>query len=170
MIRITNLKDYYTPMSISRNNIVKIAFDYEPFYDIDEDGNKVESNVGTWSEHVFRKKPSFSQIKDFILSEINKRTDELILSGFTWKDKQVWLSTENQFNYKAAYDLAVQTNGANLPQVFKFGSTDNPEYYKFKTVKELTDFYTKVTTYINQCLTVGWAKKDSINWDDYQYT
>ena len=166
MIRITNLKDYYTPLSVS-GNIVKIAFDYEPFFDTDEEGNKVESNVGTWAEHVFKKKPSLSQIKDFILSEINKRTDELILSGFTWKDKQVWLSTENQFNYKAAYDLAVQTNGANLPQVFKFGSTENPEYYKFETVEELTDFYTKATAYINQCLTVGWAKKDSINWDDY---
>ena len=81
----------------------------------------------------------------------------------------VWLSTENQFNYKAAYDLAVQTNGANLPQVFKFGSTENPEYYKFETVEELTDFYIKATTYINQCLAVGWAKKDSINWDEYQY-
>ena len=166
MIRITNLKDYYTPLSVS-GNIVKIAFDYEPFFDTDEEGNKVESNVGTWAEHVFKKKPSLSQIKDFILSEINKRTDELILSGFTWKDKRVWLSTENQFNYKAAYDLAVQTNGANLPQVFKFGSTENSEYYKFETVEELTDFYTKATAYINQCLTVGWAKKDSINWDNY---
>lgn len=81
----------------------------------------------------------------------------------------MWLSSENQFNYKAAYDLAVQTNGANLPQVFKFGSTENPEYYKFETVEELTDFYTKATTYINQCLAVGWAKKDNINWDDYKY-
>lgn len=166
MIRVTNLKDYYTPLSIS-GNIVKIAFDYEPFFDIDEDGNKTESNVGTWSEHIFKKKPSSNQIKDFILTEINKRTDELILSGFTWKDKQVWLSTENQFNYKAAYDLAIQTNGANLPQVFKFGSIENPEYYKFETVEELTDFYTKATTYINQCLAVGWAKKDSIDWSLY---
>ena len=27
----------------------------------------------------------------------------------------IWLSSENQFNYKVAYDLALQTNGANLP-------------------------------------------------------
>ena len=46
MIRITNLKDYYEPLSVS-GNIVKIAFDYEPFFDTDEDGNKTESNVGT---------------------------------------------------------------------------------------------------------------------------
>ena len=167
MIRITNLKDYYTPLSVN-GNIVKIAFDYEPLFDTDEDGNKTESNVGTWSEHVFKKKPSLSQIKDFILSEINKRTDELILSGFTWKNRQVWLSTENQFNYTAAYDLAVQTNGANLPQVFKFGSAKNPEYYKFNTLEELQDFYTKATSYVNQCLAVGWAKKDAIDWDLYK--
>ena len=53
--------------------------------------------------------------------------------------------------------------------MFKFGSTENPEYYKFEAVEELTDFYTKTTAYINQCLAVGWAKKDSINWDDYKY-
>ena len=53
MIRITNLKDYYTPLSVN-GNIVKIAFDYEPLFDTDEDGNKIESNVGTWSEHVFK--------------------------------------------------------------------------------------------------------------------
>lgn len=167
MIRITNLKDYYTPLSVN-GNIVKIAFDYEPLFDTDEDGNKTESNVGTWSEHVFKKKPSLSQIKDFILSEINKRTDELILSGFTWKNRQVWLSTENQFNYKAAYDLAVQTKGKSLPITFKFGSSSNPQYYTFNSLEELTDFYTKVINHVNECLKEGWKKKDSINWEDYK--
>nr|DAN95525.1 MAG TPA: hypothetical protein [Crassvirales sp.] len=38
MIRVTNLKDYYTPISVS-GNIVKIAFDYKPFYDIDDKSN-----------------------------------------------------------------------------------------------------------------------------------
>ena len=83
MIRLTNLKQYFTPL-IDSGTSVKIAFDYEPMYDIDEGGNKVESNIGTWTEHVFKKRPSFNQIQDFILSAINKRTDELILSGFIW--------------------------------------------------------------------------------------
>ena len=64
MIRITNLKDYYTPLSVN-GNIVKIAFDYEPLFDTDEDGNKTESNVGTWSEHVFKKKIIFKSDKGF---------------------------------------------------------------------------------------------------------
>lgn len=168
MIRLTNLKEYFTPL-IDSGTSVKIAFDYEPMYDIDEEGNKVESKIGTWTEHVFKKRPSFNQIQDFILSEINRRTDELILSGFIWKDMPVWLSSENQFNYKASYDLAIQTNGSNLPTTFKFGDSLNPQYYRFETVEDLSDFYIKASAHINKCLEEGWRKKDSINWDDYKY-
>ena len=42
-----------------------------------------------------------------------------------------------------AYDLAVQTNGVSLPVTFKFGDNDNPVYYKFTTLEELTDFINK---------------------------
>lgn len=52
--------------------------------------------------------------------------------------------------------------------VFKFGDTNNPTYYKFETLEELEDFYVKASTYVSQCLAVGWVKKDSINWDDYK--
>nr|DAU61427.1 MAG TPA: protein of unknown function (DUF4376) [Crassvirales sp.] len=166
MIRVTNLKDYYTPISVS-GNIVKIAFDYKPFYDIDEDGNKVESNVGTWAEHVFRNKPSLSQIKDFILTEINKRTDRLILSGFVWKGVPVWLSMENQLNYKTAYDLAVQTNGQVLP-TFKFGTTESPVYYKFESLEDLKDFYISAMSYVTDTLAAGWQEKDKIDWTVYE--
>ena len=167
MIRITNIKEKYTPITI-KGGSVTIAFDYEPFYDIDESGNKVETNVGTWSVHTFTRKPSFGQIKNFILSEMNKKVDENILSGFVWRDMPVWLSTENQFNYKAAYDLAVQTNGASLPTVFKFGDTENPIYYKFDNLEELQDFYIKAMRYINEQLAIGWAKKDAIDWNAYE--
>lgn len=167
MIRITNRNEKYTPLT-KKGRSVTICFDYEPFFDIDEEGNKVETEVGTWSVHTFISKPSFGQLKDFILAEINKRTDEKILSGFEWNGMSVWLSSENQFNYKAAYDLAVQTNGANLPTVFKFGSNDEPKYHKFDTVEELTDFYVKAMTYINEQLAIGWVKKDAIDWSVYE--
>jgi hypothetical protein len=167
MIRITNRNEKYVPLEVKRGHIT-ICFDYEPFFDIDEEGNKVETNVGTWSVHTFISKPSFGQLKDFILAEINKRTDEKILSGFEWNEMQVWLSSENQFNYKAAYDLAVQSNGANLPTVFKFGSNEEPKYHKFDTVEELSDFYVKAMTYINEQLAIGWAKKGSIDWSVYE--
>lgn len=168
MLRITDKNEAFIPILLY-GDAVKIAFDYEPLYEYDEDGKQIQTDVGTWSEHVFRSRPSVGQIRDFILLEINKRTDQKILSGFVWNGMQVWLSTENQFNYKAAYDLAVQTGGANLPIVFKFGSNDEPKYHKFDTVEELTDFYVKAMTYINEQLAIGWAKKDCINWDLYKY-
>ena len=167
MIRVTNINEKFTPLAMKGGSIT-IAFDYEPFYNIDEDGNKVETNLGTWSVHSFTRRPSFGQLKNFILSEINKRTDEKIISGFEWNGMNIWLSSENQFNYKAAYDLAVQTNGANLPTVFKFGDTENPVYYKFDTLEELQDFYIKAMTYINEQLAIGWAKKDAIDWSVYE--
>lgn len=167
MIRITNRNEKYTPLT-KKGRSVTICFDYEPYFDIDEDGNKVETNLGTWSVHSFISTPSFGQLKNFILAEINKRTDEKIISGFEWNGMSVWLSSENQFNYKAAYDLAVQTNGANLPTVFKFGSNEDPKYHKFDTVEELSDFYVKAMTYINEQLAIGWVKKDAIDWSVYE--
>ena len=94
--------------------------------------------------------------------------DNEIYSGFVWNGYSVWLSTENQFNYKAAYDLAVQTGGSSLPVTFKFGSDDNPQYYKFNTVEELSDFYTKSVGYIQDVLQRGWARKDGFDFSKYQ--
>ena len=167
MIRITDITEKYIPIKVTPKAI-KICFDYEPFYSNDINGNKVETNIGTWTKHTFTTKKSFSQIKEFILSEINKRIDKKILTGFVWKEMPIWLSTENQFNYKAAFDLAMQTNGNNLPTTFKFGTTENPVYYEFKTIEDLMDFYVSATTYINNCLLEGWARKDSIDWKAYE--
>ena len=77
-----------------------------------------EDNIITFLETEFTHKPTMSEIKDTILSWINSKTNERILSGFYWKDMLIWLSTENQLNYKVAYDLATQTEGVNLPVTF----------------------------------------------------
>lgn len=125
-------------------------------------------NIVTFEEKTFKYKPSIDKIKDLIYNWYNKKTDEAIVSGFIWKDMPIWLSTENQFNYKAAYDLAVQTNGMTLPVKFKFGTPENPIYYTFKDLPDFTDFYVSAMTYINTTLDAGWNQKDSINWDKYK--
>ena len=81
---------------------------------------------------------------------------------------QVWLSSENQFNYKAAYDLAIQTNGKSLPVVFKFGTEDEPVYKQFNTLNELTNFYSQTMTYVQNTLAKGWQVKDSIDFSKYR--
>lgn len=168
MLRITHLKSKYVPLSKLASGRWKIHFGFEPYYEVDEEGNKTETQLGTWTETLVPFKPSLEQLKKLILDAINKEVDEKILSGFVWKDMPVWLSTENQFNYKAAYDLAVMSSGQSLPVMFKFGTTENPVYYHFSTLEDISDFYVSAMTYINTTLAEGWSKKDAIDWSVYE--
>lgn len=113
-------------------------------------------------------KPSVEKIKEIVLNGMNALIDEQILGGFEWNGMKVWLSSENQFNYKAAYDLAVQTDGENLPVVFKFGIDKEPVYYTLSTVDELKSFYVSAMSHINTCLSEGWKKKDGVDWSAYE--
>lgn len=122
--------------------------------------------ANTFLSETFEHKPSLAEIKEVVLAWYNAKIDEKILSGFVWKDIPVWLSMENQFNYKAAYDLAVQTEGKLLP-TFKFGTTENPIYHKFESLEDLQDFYLEAMTYVNNTLYESWKEKDAINWEEY---
>lgn len=138
---------------------------YRIRWDLKEDEEKMVSFYET--EAIFKKPPTLSEIKDTVLEAINKDTDETILSGFIWEGMPVWLSGENQFNYKSAYDLAVQKDGKTLPVTFKFGTTDKPIYHTFETLSELDDFYSGAMKFISDTLSQGWIMKDSIDWNEY---
>lgn len=128
----------------------------------------------TWNEIYFYKKQhpviTLQDVKDAIIGEINTTIEEKIKSSFEWKDNPVWLSIENQFDFKAAYDLAVQTKGKSLPVTLKLGETTDGEsvYYIFDELKEFTDFYTKFMAFINTCLAEGRKIKDAIEWENYK--
>lgn len=119
-------------------------------------------------EEFVSKKPSEDEIKATVLNWYNSQIDTNIISGFQYEGNIVWLSSENQFNYKAAYDLAVQTKGKNLPVVFKFGTDESPFYREFKTLTDLSDFYMKVVQHIQNALSDGWRNKDLFNIEDYK--
>lgn len=131
-------------------------------------GYKTEGGETTYNQIEFPYKPTVDIIKDIILGIENSKIDKEILSGFIWKDMPVWLSSENQFNYKAAYDLAIMLKGANLPVTFKFGNTENPVYHTFESLEDISDFYIKAMTHVNQTLLSGWTEKDAISWDEYK--
>lgn len=132
------------------------------------DCKKNESNNFSFIEVDFNYKPTLSQIKEIITSYYNEQINNTILNGFVWRDMSIWLSTENQFNYKAAFDLAIQTQGQSLPVTFKFGTDEQPVYYKFTTIEELTDFYTQSVKFVQETLTDGWEIKDSVNYKLYE--
>ena len=140
----------------NKRNIWKLRWDFQ----------ETEEGV-SFEEKTLNYKPSLDKIQEIIYDWYNKQVDMAIISEFRWKDMPVWLSSENQFNYKAAYDLAVQTGGASLPIKFKFGTTKDPVYYTFTNISDLSDFYMSAMNYINNTLDYGWQQKDNINWKKY---
>ena len=75
---------------------------YELIYGYGVDGE----NGYNWRRR-YRNLPTVEELKTDIEDTINALTDEKILNGFSWNGKNVYLSSENQFNFKAAYDLAI---------------------------------------------------------------
>lgn len=136
---------------------------YEARFGYDTDGEN-----GYNYRKQYRYKPTLEELKEEIITIVNKAVDEKILSGYSYKGKQVWLSMENQFNYKAAFDLAIQMNGKTLPVKLKLGTVENAEYETFETLEEFTEFYTGAISFIQKHLQEGWEEKDSIEWDKFK--
>ena len=162
MERVIDFKENYCPVVINNTYII-ISFNYK-----EEENDFNIGDFASWFKLILPYPQSFNDIKSCIMDEINHMTQENILKTFMWAGRQVWLSQENQFNYKMAYDLAIQTNGASLPVTFKFGDSSKPLYYQFKTIDELSKFYMDMVQFINKQLEDCWRIKDSINWDDYK--
>lgn len=121
-----------------------------------------EDGMGYDYRHTFDHIPTAMEVLTVITNHVNELTDQKILSGYQWNGMNVWLSSENQFNFKAAYDVAVQTGGMTLPVKFKLGEKDGePNYYVFEDMATFTDFYTKALAYIIEILNTGWVEKDA---------
>ena len=130
------------------------------------DGNGQGYNWRKYYNH----KPTTSDLRKDIHALIDKQTDGKILTGCQWNDMSVYLSEENQRNFKAAYDLAVQLNGQTLPLMFKLGedADGTAQYYTFEDMDTFTSFYTTCIAHIQTCLQDGWTEKDSIDWSKYE--
>lgn len=130
-------------------------------YGVDNAGN------GYTMRKYYDHRPDRAELKADIESLINAATDRRILTGFKWNGKPVYLSTENQANFKNAYDFARDTGGATLPVKFKLGEDADgvPVYHTFTKVDVLLDFMLKALAYIDATLNEGWVEKDSIDYD-----
>ena len=183
MIRVTMRKTDFAPVK-RLGGMYQLMFHREdvtePVYQLDDNGEKVigedgnpivtgqrETDLCSALVEAFHERVTESAARSRLAKYYDSITDWKILSGFEWKGMKVWLSMETQFHYKAAYDLAVQTNGASLPVTFKFGDS-TPVYHTFETLEELSDFYTQATAHVNSVLAEGWAKKDALDWGEYE--
>ena len=127
------------------------------FAPVREDGSRITICYGLkqlskdlyeWFEVYLPKKQmpqlTFDVVKQAILADINDKVKTAIISGFVWNDKPVWFSEENQLNFSQAV----------VPVTLKIGEEEDgtPIYHQLK----------------QQCLTAGYAEKDSIDWEPYQ--
>lgn len=143
-----------------------IQWDYQPM--VDDEGN-VNEDAGTCiSVHAPYRKPTIGLVKYLVNGYYNDETNRKIYDGFKWDGKTVYLTQENQFNYKALYDIALQTNGATLPVKLKLGSDETPDYVEFTTLEDFQQFYFACVQWINQCVNDGWAKKDGIDYSVFE--
>lgn len=122
-----------------------------------------EDGQGFDYRHSFDHQPTAIELLKVITDHVDSLTDQKILTGYRWQGKNVYLSSENQFNFKAAYDVAVQTDGAQLPIKFKLGEDAKglPMYHTFNSMNAFTDFYTGAISFIQQTLAAGWEEKDA---------
>lgn len=127
-----------------------------------------EDGAATYMEEEFQHKPTVEEIRKTIVGWYNRQTDEAILSGFEYDGNMVWLSSENQFDYKAEHDLAVQTGGATLPVTFKLGTDEQPVYKTFDNLGQLTEFYRQTVLYIRETLAAGRKRKDALDMSLYE--
>ena len=149
------------------DSLLRLSDDhYVLFYGFHKDNESEES--GYYWRKDYGYKPIESELKEDIVEHINNLTDAKILTGFTYEGSLVYLSAENQFNYKAAFDLCMLTDGSNLPVTFKFGQEDAPKYRQFNTKEELREFYLLAVSFVSKTLAEGWAEKDMIYKKDMQ--
>ena len=133
-----------------------------------ETGKKLPTGNCIFRSFIISGNSTTNQIVNEINKLIDNETSFNIINSCLWNGYSIYLSKENQMNYKNAFDLAVTTNGESLPVTFKFKKDGKSTYYTFDTVGELKDFYLKVNKHINDCLSLGWSRKDKVNPNDYK--
>lgn len=167
-------KSIYSPIRKDGNRTI-VCYEYEDV----KDGENA-----TWYEVVFYnfKNPhlSLQTIKEAIIKDINSQTDEKILNGYQWKilrgrhvgeTVNVWLSEENQNNFKAFHDAVKNYPELDaFPATYKLAEDENgdPIYETFESISELSQFYIGSVAYIQNTLSEGWGRKDSIDWSLYE--
>lgn len=113
-----------------------------------------------WMEHDFDHRPTADEVRSLYVELVNSEVQQRILSGATFEGKPVWLSTENQLNFRSA---------PTVPVRFKMGEEPDgsPVYHTFTTQEELEAFNKAVADYIATCLNDGWARKDAFDVEPY---
>ena len=172
MNKVFGEKELYAPIRKDFNRII-ICYGYN---------DEPDGANGTWYEiyGISKNNLNFQNVKNAIVADINAQTDEKILNGYEWtilhgndagKTVKVWLSAENQNNFKAFHDAVKEYPGIDaFPVTYKLAEDENgnPVYETFENMGALSQFYLGIVSYIKQTISEGCARKDSIDWSAYE--
>lgn len=113
-----------------------------------------------WYEEDFNYRPSADEIRQLYNELVNEQVRQQILNGFMYEGKAVYLSEENQLNFRSA---------ASTPVRFKLGENEdgNPVYHTFESSEELASFNKQMSDYIVTCLNDGYQRKDAFKTEYY---
>lgn len=129
----------------------------------------------SYRTHLFDHQPTHEEVCDLLYGAINDACDEAILRGGKYTTLEetprtcpLYLNQQNQFNWKAIYDMAKHSGGANLPAILKLGITDEDAYYyTITTMRQLEHFILSVFKYIETTLASCWSAKQSLDLTPY---
>ncbi|MBR1784622.1 MAG: hypothetical protein IJ760_04195 [Bacteroidales bacterium] len=113
-----------------------------------------------WYEQDFDHRPTSDEIRALFVELVNEKVQQSILTGFTYEGKSVWLSEENQLNFRST---------PTVPVRFKLGEDEegNALYHTFTSAEELTTFNKAISDHIAKCLNEGWTEKDGFDVEPY---
>lgn len=109
-------------------------------------------------------------IKSTINNYYNELCSDEILKGFKLDSDIVWLSSENQINYKIYYDFALFNHQNDLefqPIKIKIGDETESKYHTFQSFEEYQKFVFDYAEHIQNTISKYWELKDSIDWKLY---
>ena len=157
-------KECFVPVRQDASQVI-VSYDYQA------DGKK----NAFWQEVYFNKnrteKPSLEQIKQAVIADIDRQTDEKSEKGYVWQEKPVTLNCENRQNFKAVHDAAAMyPEQVTFPKTFKLsdGEDGNAVYHTFESMQELAQFYLGGLSWIEHCVEEGWKKKAAMDWSPYE--
>lgn len=152
-MKIDKFSKHYDSSEQAHNSLYRLSEEhYVLFYGFGRDP-KMGDAAYRWRKD-YDHRPTMAEVKSDIEALVNALTEDKIRTGMVWNGKTVWLSAENQMNFREV----------SAPVRYKIGEDEegHPVYHTFESDGEMEAFRRAVGEHIYGCLQEGWEEKDRL--------